>query len=248
MESKLISVVTVCYNSAKTIGRTLESVKNQTYANYEYIIIDGGSTDGTLSIIEEYIPQFEGKLSYISEKDTGIYNAMNKGIRRCKGELIGIINSDDWYEPDALEHAAEAYSGEPYEVVYGMLRTYRGEQENSVLLNRHELLEVHPLMHPACFITRRAYTDLGCYDEVNYKSSSDYELFLRYFHSGKVTFTPVYKIMANYTFGGMSSSNFAVIETARLKYSLGLMSRKKYFITITKAKLSDLIGNTWESK
>ena len=244
----MISVITVCFNSANTIRKTFESMLAQTYQDFEYIIVDGGSTDGTVDIIEEYLPRFSGKMSYRSEKDSGIYDAMNKGIARCHGELIGIVNSDDWYEPETLATVAEAYAGEKYEIVYGMLRTFREGKEYAIYFNHHDFLDINIIPHPTCFITRAAYMDLGVYDTEHYRSSSDYELLLRYFHSGKVTFTPVYKILSNFVLGGMSSSNLGVKETAKLKRSLGLMSAKKYWITVTKATLSDLIGNTWESK
>ena len=98
-----ISIITPCLNSAKTIRQTIESVLNQTYHNIEYIIVDGASMDGTLEIIQEYEPQFQGRLHYVSEPDHGIYDAMNKGIRMSHGNVIGIINSDDYYEQDAVE-------------------------------------------------------------------------------------------------------------------------------------------------
>ncbi len=244
----LISVITACYNSEKTIRKTFDAMLAQTYPNFEYVIVDGGSTDETLAIIEEYMPKFQGKMTCVSELDKGIYDAMNKGIARCHGDLIGIVNSDDWYETDTLETVAGAYSGEKYEIVYGMLRTFRDGRENAVFFHHHDFLEEQIIPHPTCFVTRAAYTDFGAYDTAHYRSSADYELLLRYFHSGKVKFTPVYKVLSNFVLGGMSSSNLGVMETAKLKRSLGLMSRKKYWITVIKATLSDLIGNTWKSK
>ena len=101
----LVSILTPCYNSAKTIEKTLECIEKQTYTNIEYIIIDGGSTDGTLEIIDRHRSRLPEKLTVISENDNGIYDAMNKGIRLAKGELIGIVNSDDWYEHDTVEQA-----------------------------------------------------------------------------------------------------------------------------------------------
>lgn len=140
--------------------------------------------------------------------------------------MIGIVNSDDWFEPDTLERVATSYSGLKYEVVYGMLRTFRDGKEVSTGINRHEFLEIQTLWHPACFITKAAYEDLGSYKSEEYKSSADYELLLRFFLSKKVTFTPVYHVLSNFVLGGMSSSNLGVRETARLRYSLGLMSKK----------------------
>ena len=102
------SIITVSYNSKKTIERTIKSVLAQSEKDYEYIIIDGDSKDGTIDIVKYYEPLFEGRLRWISEPDKGIYNAMNKGISMAKGDVIGIVNSDDWLEMDALITISEA--------------------------------------------------------------------------------------------------------------------------------------------
>lgn len=246
--SILISVITACYNSEKTIRKTFDAMLAQTYQNYEYVIVDGGSTDNTLAIIEEYMPKFQGKMSCMSEPDKGIYDAMNKGIKRCHGDLIGINNSDDWYEPDTLEQIVTNYQGNQYEVVYGMMRTIRDGKANAILFYHHDFLSETMINHPTCFVTKDTYRDLGAFDAENYRSSADYELMIRYQKSGKVIFTPIYSILANFTLGGMSGSNTGVRETARLKRSLGLISKKKYMITLTKAMVNDLIGNNWKRK
>lgn len=98
MEEIFVSVLTPCYNSESTIEQTLISIENQTYKNIEYIIIDGGSVDRTLALIEEHRNKLPQRITIVSEKDHGIYDAMNKGICLAKGQLIGIVNSDDWYE------------------------------------------------------------------------------------------------------------------------------------------------------
>ena len=101
-----MSIITVCYNSEATIRRTIESVLGQTSSDFEYLAIDGASADRTLSILQEYRHRFEKRgISYriYSERDEGIYDAMDKGIAKSRGEIIGIVNSDDWYEPDAVD-------------------------------------------------------------------------------------------------------------------------------------------------
>ena len=99
-----VSVVTVTWNSAATLRDTLESVLAQTYCDIEHIIVDGGSMDGTMRLVQEYEPRYNGRLRYISEPDRGIYDAMNKGIGMASGEVVGILNSDDFYtSPDAVE-------------------------------------------------------------------------------------------------------------------------------------------------
>ena len=111
-----VSIVTVCYNSEVTIEQTIRSVLSQSYKNIEYIIIDGASTDQTLDIIKEY----KNDLAYlVSEPDKGIYDAMNKGIKKATGDIIGFINSDDWYSENAVLSIVEAFLSSKADVVYG---------------------------------------------------------------------------------------------------------------------------------
>ena len=123
----LTSIITVCYNSEKTIKRTMDSVLAQTVAPYEYIIIDGKSTDGTLNIIEEYRPLFSAKgikLVLTSEEDEGIYDAMNKGIDKAEGDIVGIINSDDYYEPEAVEVMEDTFKKTGCDLAFADIRMH----------------------------------------------------------------------------------------------------------------------------
>lgn len=105
-----ISIVTATFNSEATIADTINSVLSQDYKDIEYIIVDGGSTDGTMEIVKSKIQEFGNRLKYISEKDKGIYDAMNKGIRMASGEIVGILNSDDYYtSSDVLSTYAEVF-------------------------------------------------------------------------------------------------------------------------------------------
>ena len=118
-----ISIITVTYNSEKTINDTIQSVLTQSYSNIEYIIIDGKSNDSTLEIIKEYLPLFNGRLKYISEKDSGIYDAMNKGIKLASGDIIGIINSDDFYKSNnVIATVANAFNDNSIDVVFGNIQ------------------------------------------------------------------------------------------------------------------------------
>ena len=237
MESIKVSIITVCFNSEKTIERTIKSVFDQTYKNIEYIIIDGASTDKTLEIIDGYRDQFKDRLKVISEKDDGIYFAMNKGIALSAGTLIGIINSDDWYEKDAVQKMVNAYETDhnnPLTVYYGNTGVIRDNQLISVSKSDHNRLEDDMISHPSCFVTKEAYDKLGVYN-TDYPSVADYDLMLRYKRSGRVDFVHVDEHIANFSLGGMSSTGKAYIDLLRLKMNYKKISRVKGNTDIAKA-------------
>lgn len=240
-ENVLVSIITVCYNSEKTIEQTIRSVLNQTYSNIEYLIIDGKSTDHTIDIAGKYQEKFKGRMKIVSEPDEGIYDAMNKGIKMTSGKLIGIINSDDFYEIDAVENIVDAYQkleADVPVVLYGMLRTLKNEKEAKVSISSHEFLEDCMIGHPTCFITKSAYDNYGVYD-TNYCSAADYDLMLRYKKSGEVLFIPVYKIIANFRSGGMCSTHKAYLDLLKLQRNYHIISEKKYKTAKLKAVLSE---------
>lgn len=241
-ENVLVSIITVCYNSAETIECTLRSMLEQTYNHYEYIIIDGNSRDNTLEIIKRYEPEFQGKLKWISEPDSGIYDAMNKGIEKASGELIGILNSDDSYEKNALEIMTEKYRElqKEYVILYGFQRNMTENKEKSVVLFHHMFLDEQMITHPTCFVSRQVYRDFGVFN-TSYKSSADYEFMLRIFHEGRVHFQPVYEIITNFQTGGMSSSEIGYRETARLKYQYRSISLIRYIRIIVKSLLYEFV-------
>lgn len=240
MQEILVSVITPCYNSGKTIEKTLECIENQTYHNIEYIIVDGGSTDETLEIIEKHRQRLPERFRLISEKDSGIYDAMNKGIGLATGQLIGIVNSDDWYEKDTVEQAAAHYQGNPYEVLYGMQRTYLNGREKATFIYHHDFLPQQMITHPTCFVTADTYRDFGTFD-LQYRSAADYDLMLRYFESKKVVFTPVMRVLSNFQLGGMSSSQTGVRENATIRYRRGYLSKGRYWFIMVKSHLYELI-------
>lgn len=236
----LFSIVTVCYNSEKTIETTIKSILNQTCQDYEYWIIDGKSTDRTVQIIQQYEPLFQGKLKWISEMDQGIYDAMNKGIDHSSGEIIGILNSDDYYEKDALEKIAKVYHGEPYCIVYGMIRTIRDGKEVMVYLKNHELLEEDMIAHPACFITKKLYDKFGKYS-LDYPYSADYEFMLRIHKNQEIHFVKLYEILTNFNLDGASNSVRAYRDTLRLLKQYGILKRKKFYYEMIKSEITKLI-------
>ena len=131
-----ISVITATYNSAKTLRDTIESVLKQTFTDYEYVVIDGGSTDETLDIVREYEPAFGGRLKCYSEPDDGIYDAMNKGIQLAHGEVVGLLNSDDFYSSDdILETIAVAFEQNDIDAVYADVHYVHCENTNKQIRN-----------------------------------------------------------------------------------------------------------------
>lgn len=240
-DSIFITIVTVCFNSRKNIQKTLESVLNQTFRNYEYIIIDGMSSDGTLEIIDTYKEKFGQKLTVISEPDQGIYDAMNKGIKMAKGKLVGLINSDDYYEVDALEKISTAYKGYELEIIYGMEREFAEDGRlQDIVFYSHEFLETQMINHPTCFVTKKTYETIGYYD-LQYKSSSDYDFLLKAFLSKKVEFTPIYDIISNFSLGGMSSNIESPLETFKIWKKYGCINKKRYYMITWKTLLKKWI-------
>lgn len=202
----LISIITVCFNSEKTVRNTIESVLNQTYNNVEYIIVDGLSKDKTVEIANEYTQAFADKgylYRIISEKDNGIYDAMNKGIRMATGDIVGIINSDDWYELDALETVANTYSETPFDMFYADIRILKPNGSSFIKHSRYDRFpSSRHWNHPTTFITKKTYNECGLY--ACKSIYDDYDLILKIRRAGKKTVI-VNKVLANFRTGGASN-------------------------------------------
>lgn len=233
----LFSIITVCFNSEKTIGRTIKSVLEQTYQDYEYIIVDGESTDHTLEVIYRYKPLFNGRMKVISEKDQGIYDAMNKGIHLASGELIGLLNSDDYYEYDALEKIAKVYGHYDYSIIYGAVRAIQDGREVMVYIKNHEFIEQDMITHPSCFITKKIYNKFGVYS-LKYPYSADYEFMLRIRKEKEIQYIKIYDIVTNFSNGGISNSTRAYRDTMRLLHEYQIISNKKYRFEMIKSLIA----------
>lgn len=200
----LVSIVTVAYNSGRTIGDTIESVLNQTYPNIEYRIIDGQSSDRTIEVAESYRERFEEKgipYEILSEPDNGIYDAMNKGIRLSNGTIIGLINSDDWYEPDAVEKVVNCYHETQFDMMYADINIIKptGMVVKHSRLRRY--ITSRDWNHPTTFITKEVY------QKYQYKVKNlydDFDLVIRV-RRGGYKVVVLNEVLANFRFGGISN-------------------------------------------
>ena len=197
-----VSIITIVYNGEQHLEQTIKSVLHQTYPAIEYIIIDGGSTDGSIDIIKKY----ENQLSYwVSEKDQGVSDAFNKGIRKASGEIVGLINADDWYEKETVERVVRAM--ESYDVGYGDLRYWKDEKpEVIVKASHHYLVNEMTLNHPTVFIKAKVYKDFGLFS-LKYKYAMDYELLLRLKLKG-CRFVYIPELLANMRWEGVSDKQW----------------------------------------
>ena len=211
-----ISIITVCLNSKKTIETAIKSVLRQEYDDLEYIIIDGGSTDGTQDIVKKYQADIT---RFVSEPDKGLYDAMNKGIRLASGEVIGILNSDDWYEKDTLRIVASGFSYNKHlEVLYGDVNivkklgiSFRLETFPFVTLWR--LMSVN---HPAAFVRKSAYEKYGLFD-TSYKIAADADFMNRIWHCG-AAFGHINEVLTNFAQEGISSTRLLEREAEEHKF------------------------------
>lgn len=209
----LFSIITICYNSEKTIERTIKSVLAQSCKDYEYLIIDGASKDSTLDIIKKYEPQFNGRLKWSSEPDTGIYNAMNKGIERSSGKIIGIVNSDDWLASDSLatlENILKEDSDNSNKILTGEVLFHYQDgttQHYSTSKERYKHFSKQYRMglnHPATFVPKSIYDRIGLFDE-RFKLYADADFVLKCFEAN-VDMVFIDKVLSNMSDGGASNN------------------------------------------
>lgn len=207
-----ISVVTCSFNSEKTIERTIKSVLAQKFDDYEYIIVDGKSTDGTLDIIKRYEPLFNGKMHWISEKDHGIYDAMNKGIVKSAGDYIWLVNSDDYMEPNALQIISDLIQKKNPLVICGQVELFSeaGDKKQIVRITPDKSeMEFRKkrmgIVHPATIVARNIYDKYDVYDD-RFFISADMDWFLR-IRENNVPIEFMDTILSNMSDGGISNQN-----------------------------------------
>ena len=231
-DNPLISIITVVYNGEQYLEQTIKSVMAQTYPYLEYIVVDGGSTDGTLGIIKQY----EGQISkWVSEPDKGLYDAMNKGIGMAKGEIIGMINSDDTYEPEAVQLIVDAFQRHPNKRIFHGDRNDIAE-DGTIRVKRFDNSRFKFVYygmtynHPSMFVHREIYqkqlynTDLRAF--------SDYEFVLKNLERHPEVFHYIPKSYVNYRLDGLSgsmSTQQLLKEGFEARKNGGLTSWQNYF-------------------
>lgn len=206
-----VSIITVCFNSAATLRDTIDSVLAQSAADIEYIVVDGSSTDGTLDILREY----EDRITrIISEPDEGIYDAMNKGIRACTGDIVGILNSDDFFaSPNTVKDVVAAFQEDDgTDIVIGDV-VYVAADDLATVTRYYSSRRFKPWKlrfgymppHPATFVRRQVYETHGLYS-LDYRISADYEMFIRWLVAAKLPYRRIDEVLVHMRPGGLSTS------------------------------------------
>lgn len=206
-----ISIITVCYNSEKTIEDTILSVINQTYKNLEYIVIDGKSTDNTLAIINKYK---ENISLIVSEKDNGIYDAINKGINLATGDIVGNLNSDDFYTDNhVIKDVVNQLQHTKSDGLYADLYYVDGKNTNKI--TRHwksneykkgMFLKGWMPPHPTFFVKKEVYQKYGKFN-LEFTSAADYEIMLRFIHKHEISLTYLPRVIVKMRVGGISNAS-----------------------------------------
>lgn len=224
------TVVTVVFNGESVIEKTVESVLNQEYPPFEYLIFDGASTDSTLNLIAQYKEAFAQKgitLSVVSEKDGGIYNAMNKGVKAATGDFVSFLNAGDWYEPDALKNINAFYQEEPFDLTYGGLHYIN---PNGTVTNKMSKLDRFPVSsrhwnHPSMFLRREIYQKYG-FDE-QFRAYADFDLYLKLRKDG-TKIRVIDKVITNFVADGVSTNTSLKKVLARSKEKFEAYRKEGY--------------------
>ena len=200
----LVSVITIVRNGVTVLPRAIESVLSQDYQNVDYVVVDGQSTDGTLGVLQS----FNNDISlWVSEPDSGISDAFNKGIALSRGEIIGILNCDDWYEPGAIRRAVDAMQNSGADIAAGKLQYWEGGLNTFIVSSDPELLDQSMTVgHPTVFVRRSCYRQIGLY-RLDFRFAMDYEWVLRAKHCG-ARFVTLEHCTANMQLGGVSDKRW----------------------------------------
>jgi len=245
-----VSIITVVYNNRKYISGAIESVLSQIYTDIEYIIVDGGSTDGTIEVTNSYKSNIS---KFISEPDNGIYDAMNKGIKLATGDIVGFLNSDDFYPNErVISEVVNTFENNDIACLYGDLIYVNANNINKIVRYwksqsyKNGLFKKgwHP-PHPTFFVKKEIYEKYG-YFNVNYKIAGDYEIMLRFLESCNISTFYIPQVLVKMRVGGKSNKNIkniikANIECYKAWKENGLKISPFFIIKKPLSKLSQLI-------
>ena len=225
-----LSIIICTYNSAGRLEKTLDSILSQNGEDFEVVIIDGASTDGTVEIIKDYESKFAGKLRWISEKDSGIYEAMNKGVKMAQGEYLNVIGAGDWLEEGALGKVFRAMADNlEADAIYAKTRIWDKDiKESKFFQTLPEILPTQPMQHPALYYKKELHNRFGLYDE-RYKIVADYLFCLKAFYFGKERVKLIDDVTVNFVMDGVSSicDKECEAENKRVRRELGIKSKIK---------------------
>ena len=215
-----VSIITVSLNSENTIAQTIESILSQTYNDIEYIIIDGNSSDGTVEIIKTYRDKI---FKFISEPDNGIYDAMNKGIAQATGDIVGILNSDDFYVNNAvIEKVIREFNSRGVDSVFSDL-VYVSRNDTSKVVRYFDSSQFKPALlsyglmpaHPTFFVKKSVYEKYGVF-RTDLKNAADFDLLARFLYVNNITFSYINQVTVKMRLGG-SSTSFSSIWTNNIE-------------------------------
>jgi glycosyltransferase involved in cell wall biosynthesis len=207
-----ISIITVVWNNEKTIKDAIDSVLSQTYENIEYIIVDGASTDDTIEIVKSYGNKIT---KFLSEPDKGLYDAMNKGIKLATGDVVGILNSDDFYiDESVIEKVVKTFQEQNVDSVYADLVYVKSENLDKIV-RYYDSSKFHPSKfaygwmpaHPTFFVKKEFYEKYGLF-KTDYKIAADYEILVRFLKKYELSYFYLNQVIIKMRMGGVSTSGF----------------------------------------
>jgi len=236
-----LSIITAVFNRADCVGQAVNSVQQQIYPDVEHVVIDGASTDGTLEILQNCL---DASATLVSEPDKGIYDALNKGLNRASGEVVGIMHSDDFFaDAEVLQHVAAAFADPMTDAVYGDL-DYVAKTDTSRVIRHWRSGAFHPGRlawgwmppHPTLFLRRRVIEQWGGFD-TRFRIAADYDAILRYFGQGKIRAAYIPRVLVKMRVGGESNRSLAKIW---------LKSREDY-LALRRNKVGGLGALAWKN-
>ena len=240
-----VSILTVAYQSAATLRQTIDSVLSQDYSNIEYWVIDGGSNDGSVEILESYA----GRVHFISEKDSGIYDALNKGLARISGDIVGVIGADDFYPTtDVISSVVASFQANQTDAIYGDIQFVDPESMRVVRYWKAGAYQINNWLygwmppHLSFYVKRDVYERLGNY-RTDFRCAADYEWMLRALYKHRISVAYLPKLLMTMRNGGTSTASWKHrwVANREDRKAWALNDLKPYFFTVTLKPIRKII-------